>query len=307
MATPFDWDLLRSFLAVARSGKLTAAARRLRVDHSTLSRRIAALETALKTRLFDKSLNGYTLTRDGERLLAEAERMESAVMAIQNDIAAGTSDVSGTVRIGTPDGFGTKYLAPRIGKLALQHPGLDIELVANPRAFSLSKREADIAIGLSPSGHGRLHTEKLSDYELGVYGAAELTEEFADIAEAADMQGRPFVSYIDDLIYTPELDYLPLIARSLTPRLKSSNLMAQAEAVASGAGLGVLPCFLADRDRRFRRVLPDKIRLVRSFHMSVHADMRALSRIRATLDFIRENVLQDREIFLPAGIQRKDG
>lgn len=301
MVKPFDWDLLRSFLAVARSGKLTLAARRLKIDHSTLSRRIAALETALKTRLFDKSLNGYTLTPDGERLLCEAERMESAVMAIQNDIAAGHSDVSGTVRIGTPDGFGTKYLAPRIGALAARHPGLDIELVANPRAFSLSKREADIAIGLSATGHGRLHTEKLSDYELGVYGASHRAADFADITEAADMQGRPFVSYIDDLIYTPELDYLPLIARALTPRLKSSNLIAQAEAVASGAGLGVLPCFLADYDPRFFRVLPQSVRLVRSLFMSVHADMRPLSRIRATLDFIRESVLEDRTVFLPIG------
>lgn len=299
MLKPFDWDLIRSFLGVARSGKLTAAARRLKVDHSTLSRRIATLETSLKTKLFDKSLNGYLLTLEGERLLVEAERIESIFIGIQNDIAAENTEVSGSVRIGTPDGFGTRFLAPRIGALAERHPHLDIELVATPRSFSLSRREADIAIGLSNPGSGRLYTSKLTDYELGVYGAAALGERWQDIGEAADLQGRPFVSYIDDLIYSPELDYLPLIARSLTPRLKSSNLNAQAEAIAAGAGLGVLPCFLADGDPRLVRVLGNQVRLVRTFFMSVHADMRNLARVKATTDFIFDISVQSKSIFMP--------
>ncbi|MBB4065938.1 LysR family transcriptional regulator [Gellertiella hungarica] len=299
MSKPFDWDLLRSFLAVARSGKLTLAARRLKVDHSTLSRRIAALETSLKAKLFDRSLNGYTLTLDGERLLAEAERIEAAVMTIQSEIAEESTAVSGTVRIGSPDGFGTCFLAPRIGALAERHPDLDIELVATPRSFSLSKREADIAIGLSNPGHARLYTLKLTDYELGVYGAAHRVRDWQDVAEAADLQRKPFVSYIDDLIYTPELDYLPLIARALTTRMKSSNLMAQAEAVAAGAGLAVLPCFLAEGDARFTRLLPDKLRLIRTFYMSVHEDTRKLARIKATMDFLVEAIRSAGQRFLP--------
>ena len=298
MLKPFDWDLLRSFLAVARSGKLTAAARRLKVDHSTLSRRIAALETSLKAKLFDKSLNGYTLTLDGERLLAEAERIEATVMGIQNEIAAESTEVSGSVRIGTPDGFGTSFLASRIGALSARHPHLEIELVAVPRSFSLSRREADIAIGLSNPGTGRLHSEKLTDYELGVFGAASRVSDWSHIRDAADLAGKPFVSYIDDLIYSPELDYLPLIARGITPRLKSSNLMAQAEAVASGAGLGVLPCFLANRDPRFVRILARDIRLIRTLFMTVHADMRNLARVKATTDFIRNSIQKEKQIFI---------
>lgn len=296
---PFDWDLLRSFLAVARSGKLTAAARRLKVDHSTLSRRIAALEASLNTTLFDKSLSGYALTADGERLLLQAERMESTVIGIQADLAAEQSEVSGSIRIGTPDGFGTRFLAPRIGALARRHPHLDIELVATPRSFSLSKREADIAIGLSNPGHQRLHTVKLTDYELGVYGASDLAEAWSAIGEAADLTAQPFVSYIDDLIYTPELDYLPLVARTLTPRIRSSNLIAQAEAIASGAGLGVLPCFLVEGDVRLTRVLPKKVRLVRSLYMSMPADLRTLARFRATADFILERTRAEQALFMP--------
>lgn len=298
MSKPFDWDLLRSFLAVARSGKLTLAAKRLKVDHSTLSRRILALETSLKAKLFDKSLNGYTLTLEGERLMAEAERVEAAVTTIQSEIAEESAGVSGTVRIGTPDGFGTCFLAPRIGVLAARHPDLDIELVANPRSFSLSRREADIAIGLSVPAHGRLHTVKLTDYELGLYGSAERSGDWDAIADLPDLSGQPFVSYIDDLIYTPELDYLPLISRALTTRIRSSNLLAQAEAIAAGAGLGVLPCFLAENDRRFVRVLQSRVRLIRTFYMSVHEDLRKLARLKATMDFLRETTAANRPVFI---------
>ena len=298
MLKPFDWDLLRSFLAVARSGKLTAAARRLKVDHSTLSRRIATLETSLRAKLFDKSLNGYTLTLEGERLLAQAERMEATVTAIQGEIAAESRAVSGTVRIGTPDGFGTSFLAPRIGELSARHPDLEIELVATPRSFSLSKREADIAVGLTDQAHGRLLTRKLTDYELGIYGAASRSRDWQAIGDAADLAAFPFISYIDDLIYAPELDYLPLVARGITPRIRSSNLMAQAEAIASGAGLGVLPCFLAGSDPRFVRLLPGKVRLIRTFYMSVHKDMSNLARLRATMDFLLDLTQREKEIFL---------
>lgn len=300
MSKPFDWDLLRSFLAVARTGKLTLAARRMKIDHSTLSRRILALETSLKAKLFDKSLNGYTLTLEGERLLVEAERMEAAVMTIQSEIAEESATVSGTVRIGSPDGFGTRFLAPRIGALAARHPDLDIELVANPRSFSLSRREADIAIGLSNPGHARLHTVKLTDYELGLYGAANRAVDWAAITDPVDLQTHPFVSYIDDLIYTPELDYLPLISRALTTRIRSSNLLAQSEAIAAGAGLGVLPCFLAEGDARFTRVLEARVSLIRTFYMSVHEDMRRLARLKATMEFLKEIIAGSSLLFLGA-------
>jgi DNA-binding transcriptional LysR family regulator len=299
MQKTIDWDLLRSFLAVARAGKLTVAARRLKINHATLSRRIQALETALDTKLFDRLLSGYVLTVQGERLLARAEDMESSVFGIQTDVASEGGDVSGTVRVGSPDGFGTAFLAPRIGALAEAHPDLDIELVAMPRSFSLSKREADIAIGLSPPQQGRLHARKLTDYELGVYGAASKSELWSAIHSADDFARHPFISYIDDLIFAPELDYLPTIARSIVPHIRSSSLIAQMEAAAAGAGLCVLPCFLAGRDARLVRILPEEVRLVRTFWMIIHSDMRSLPRISATSAFILRQVQQAGNLFLP--------
>lgn len=299
MSQDFDWDLLRSFLAVARSGKLTQAARKLRVDHSTLSRRIATLEGALRLRLFDKSLAGYQLTADGERLLVEAEAMESRALSIGETLPGREARVSGTVRIGAPDGFGSVFLAARIGALQAMHPALDIEIVATPRNFNLTKREADLAIGLSGATHARLYTRKLGDYTLGLYAARDKPALFSGLATPQDLAGRPFVSYIDDLIHAPELDYLPGIGQDIQPRLRSSNLIAQWQATAAGAGLCVLPAFLADPDPRLVRVLPETIGLSRSFWLSVHADMRDLARIRVTADFIAACVAAERRLFLP--------
>lgn len=301
MEDAFDWDLLRSFLAVARAGKLTAAARRLKIDHSTLSRRISALEASLDTKLFNRQLSGYTLTLQGEKLLARTEEMESSVVGIQNDVAPENTQVSGVVRIGSPDGFGTSFLAPRIGELAGLHPNLDIELVAMPRSFSLSKREADIAIGLSQPSYGRLYARKLTDYELGIYTARDIGTIRADVGKVEDLSRHPFISYIDDLIFAPELDYIPSISKAIAPRLRSSSLIAQLEAAAAGACIAVLPCFLAHLDSRLIRLLPDDVRLTRTFWMIVHSDMRDLARIRATMEFIAERVHRVRNLFLPSG------
>lgn len=299
MNKSLDWDLLRSFLAVARAGKLTEAARRLKVDHSTLSRRISTLEGSLDAKLFERSLSGYALTLQGERLLSRAEAVESSMAHIQSDIAREDSEVSGAVRIGSPDGFGTAFLAPRIGQLTAIHPDLDIELVATPRSFSLSKREADIAIGLSRPAYGRLHARKLTDYELGIYAARDRRDLWRDLGKPDDLAEQPFISYIEDLIFAPELDYVPLISKAITPRIRSSNLVAQMQATAAGAGICVLPCFLADSDERLIRVLPREVRLTRTFWMIVHSDMRDLARIRTAAEFIAESVRKSAGLFVP--------
>ena len=129
MDKTLDWDHLRTFLAVARTGKLTTAARRLKVTHSTLSRHVAALEASLNTRLFERTLSGYALTAQGERLLRHAEEVEATFLRIQAEAFDERSDVSGSVRIGTPDGVGAAILAPNIGQLTAKHPDLLVEIV----------------------------------------------------------------------------------------------------------------------------------------------------------------------------------
>ena len=282
----FDWDDLRFFLAVARSGRLTAAARRLGADHATVSRRITSLEESLKAKLFERRPQGYALTGHGEQLLAKAESMETEALAIQSEIGGADMALSGTVRIGAPDGFGSTFLASRFAGLAKAYPGLELQLIAMPRLLSLSKREADVAITLAPPKEGKVVARKLCDYRLGLYAAQDYLDANPPITAHEDLFGHRIVGYIDDLIFTPELDYLDEVAKGLRAHIQSSSVLAQMNAVAAGAGIGVIHHFMAVDEPRLVPVLPESVSITRSFWLLVHADLKDVARVRAVVDFI---------------------
>jgi len=188
----FDWDCLQAFLAVARAGRLTVAAQQMGVDHSTLSRRVASLEASIGVQLFERRSVGFLLTPEGERLMTDAEAMESLALRINARLGDPSVGLTGTVRVGTPEGFGTYFLAPRIAKITAMHPDLEIELVANPRMFSLSKREADIAVTMTRPSQGRVHAHKLNDYALGVYASPQYLDTHAPITTFQDIFNHPW-------------------------------------------------------------------------------------------------------------------
>lgn len=286
MSNDFNWNDLRSFLAVARAGKLTAAARNIGIDHSTLSRRISALESALRVQLFERRSLGYTLTNAGEELLQESRAMESMALALQARVSNTDLGLTGAVRIGSPEGFGTYFLAPHLGALSSDHPDLEIELVANPRSFSLSKREADVAVTMSMPDHGRLLARKLTDYELGLYASKRYLELNGPVLSPADLEHHHMVGYIDDLLASPELDYLSEVSKVHDPRVRISNILTQSAAVVGSVGVGVLPYFIARTQPSLVRLLPDTIKIIRSYWLVTHEDVRDLARVRATMDFI---------------------
>ena len=293
----FDWNDLRAFLAVSRSGRLTAAAARLGVDHSTLSRRIGALEHALKAKLFDRSPTGYTLSEPGRRLLPMAEEMERLAIGAGESVGGSATAVEGTVRIGSPEGFGSYFLAPRIAALNARHPQLTVQLVAASAVFSLARRDADIVISVSRPPAGRLQVSKLIDYDLGLYAAASYLGEAATIRSCDDLKGHRFVSYIGELLHFPELDFLQHVAPDGATSVESSNLLAQLRATLAGAGLCVLPAFLAGEEQGLVRVLPDEVSLTRSLWLIVHQDLAELARIKAVVRFIKDEVAAARSAF----------
>ena len=293
----FNWNDLRAFLAVARTARLTTAAARLGMDHTTVGRRIAALETGLGARLFDRSPQGYALTPHGERLMPTAERIESLALTAAADLGEADQAVTGVVRIGAPEGFGSYVLAPLMAPLAERHPGLDIQLVAISGVLSLSKREADIAVTLSTPREGRLVSRKLTDYGLSLYAAPAYLDARPPIRTRADMAGQRFVGYIEDLLYSPELDYMQAPDVDIHVSVQSSNLIAQLQATLAGAGLCVLPDFIAAKQPGLVRVLPDAVHLERSLWLVVHADLKNLARIRVVTDMIAASVRADRDLF----------
>ncbi|MDP9415756.1 MAG: LysR family transcriptional regulator [Pseudomonadota bacterium] len=286
----FDWNDLRSFLAIARSGRLTAAAARLQVDHTTLSRRLAALEHALKAKLFERSPSGYTLTEQGLKLLPTAEEIERLALSAQERVGGTAASVAGTVRIGSPEGFGSYFLAPRIARLRDRFPQLAVQLVAASAVFSLAKRDADIVISVSRPPAGRLLVSKLIDYDLGLYAARSYLDAHPRLSGTDALSSHRFVSYIGDLLTFPELDFLQHVAPGGATSLESSNLVAQLRATLAGAGLCVLPAFLAREESGLSRVLAQEVSLTRSFWLSVHQDLSELARIKVVVRFIKEEV-----------------
>ena len=297
----FDWNDLQAFLAVARTGRLTAAAAQLGADHTTVGRRITALEKALKAKLFDRSPTGYGLTEHGERLLPRAEAMESLALSAQGEVGEADLSVSGAVRIGAPEGFGSYFLAPRLAALSERHPELELQIVAMPGVLSLSKREADVAVALSRPREGRLAARKLTDYRLGLYAAPAYLEGRAPITTRRQLGGHRFVGYIEELLYAPELDYLQAPDVEIRAQLKSSNLIAQLRATLAGAGLCVLPEFIAAQEPGLVQVLPDKVCLIRALWLVTHADLRELARVKTVTEFITEAVRAERTLFLGEG------
>jgi DNA-binding transcriptional LysR family regulator len=283
-----DSEQLRVFLAIVREGTTVAAARRLGIDHSTASRRLSGLEQALGTRLFDRSPRGLAPTAAAAALVGHAERIESELIAAMSSAAGRDTVASGTVRLATPEMFGTYLVAPNIAELAIRHPDLTIELAPESRSISLSKREADIAIMLRPPPKGRLVARKLADYRLGLYATSAYLERAPKIASRADVREHGFVSYIEELIEYPELRSLDQILPGTRAVFRSTSSAAQQAAVAAGIGLGLLHLFAAEQDPRLVRILPDEVEVQRSYWLVVHADLRRLPRIRAAIDFLEQ-------------------
>ncbi len=198
------------------------------------------------------------------------------------------------MRLATPEAFGAHIVAPAAARLHALNPDLQLELVPAARSVNLSRREADIAIGLSRPEQGRLVSRKLADYRLGLYASHDYLAHAGEPQGLEDLRRRPLVWYIDELIDMPELRYLDQVAQDGRTAFRSSSIAAQHMAVASGLGLGVLHVFPADRDERLRRVLPDAVALTRSYWLTVHSDSQRIGRIRAVIDFLQTLVAEQR-------------
>jgi DNA-binding transcriptional LysR family regulator len=292
-----EWSHLQTLLILARTQRLATAGRRLRVDHSTVSRHIASLEEAFAVRLFDRRDDGFWLTPEGERLFQVAEQMESLMMDVQSDIVGKDLQLSGTVRIGVPDGLGVGFLAPRLALFAASQPGLEIELVAISRIFNLSKREADIAITLTRPAKGRLIGQKLLDYSLQLYATRSYLDAHPPIEKTADLLDQTVITFIEDLNPISQLNFLDEIHRSIHPSFTSSTIVCQMEAILAGAGVGVLPRFMAASHPELVCVLPEAVRIKRTFWLCVHADLQRLTRIRMIRDFIVQQMRSAAPLF----------
>jgi DNA-binding transcriptional LysR family regulator len=288
-----QWDDLKIFLAVARSESLSAAGRVLKVDPATVGRRIARLEEGLGTPLFAKSPQGYAMTDAGQRLLTHAERAEAAMGAAVEELAGQAGALSGQIRIGAPDGC-ANFLLPQVcAAIMADNPDLEVQIVALPRVFNLSKREADMAIGVSPPAAGRLTVQKITDYRLHLAASRRYLRRHPAINTLEDLQGHRMVGYIPDMIFDKELDYLTGIGVERVA-LASNSVSVQFNWIRQGGGVGIVHDFAIPSAKGLVRLLTDQVSLTRSFYLIRHADDRRMDRLNrfaaALADGIRREV-----------------
>jgi DNA-binding transcriptional LysR family regulator len=284
-----NWDDVRLFLAVARSGQILSASRRLGINHATLGRRLTALEADMKTQLLTRRTTGCELTPQGQALYATAERMETEMLAVQAATGAGDAAIAGTVRIGAPDGLGVAVLAPHLGGLTERHPQLKLQLVPVPRSFSLSQREADIAITIERPEQGRLISAKLTDYTLGLYASRDYLDKRGRPKMVEDLRQHARIGYVEDLIFSPSLNFTGEVMRDWDAGFEISSAIGQVQAVRAGAGIAILHDYIARQDRELERLLPE-IRLRRSYWTTYHESMRDLPRMRTVIAYLQEVV-----------------
>ena len=273
-----DWDDLRVFLAVARGESLSSAGRVLRLDPATVGRRIARLEEALGARLFAKSPQGYWLSDEGQRVLEQALRAEQAMAEVGGALPSQPGALTGTLRIGAPDGC-ANYLLPQVlAAICDENPGLEVQIVALPRVFNLSKREADMAIAVSRPRAGRLLVQKIADYRLHLAATPTCLARRPPVRGLEDLLQHRVIGYIPDMIFDRELDYLAEIgARKLG--MASNSVSVQFNLIRIGAGVGMVHDFARHAAPDLVSVLADQVSLQRSFYLIRPEDDRKVDRL----------------------------
>lgn len=280
-----DWDDLRSFLAIAREGTLSAAARRLGVRQSTMGRRLAALETRAGVRLLERTPRGFRLTAAGEAARTEVERMEAAALAAERAVSGRDVRLEGMVRLTTVADFASAVLMPALCDLASRYPGIVVELIADDRTFSLAAREADLAIRLARPRGQSLLGRRIGTVSFGLYASeAYLAAHRAPALPGSAGEGHRLILSRDETGAYPELDALAAMAPKAVVALRTDSRVSQLAAVRAGLGIAVLGHHVAvgaGLTRLDSPPLPE-----REIWLVQHEDTRDVPRIRAVADAV---------------------
>lgn len=280
-----EWDDVRYFLAVHRARSLSAAARTLSVNQSTVGRRIAALEASLDARLFFQTPDGYLLAPAGERMLPRVERMEDEALAIARELSGEDCALTGALRLTAPDAFGARVVTPLLARFHAKYPDIELELVADNRALSLSKREADLALRVGRPKETSLVVRRVADFGCGLYASTAYLEARGR-PRGLDFSGHDFIGV--DQGAGPERDWLLQHSRRGRIVFTCNATLAQVEATREGMGLSVLPCYVGDPEPELVRLLPPSEVVMRAVWLVLHRDLQHAARVRACADFLVE-------------------
>lgn len=287
-----DWDDMRIFLALARAESLGRAGQTLRMDAATVSRRIARLEEGLGRRLFTRSHQGYSLTDEGSRLLPHAQEAENAMAAATKAAVEERHGLNGQIRVGAPDGCANYLLPQVISQICKDNPALDVQIIALPRVFNLSRREADMAIGVSAPQAGKLSVQKISEYRLHLAASEAYLAQHPPITSLEDLRAHRIIGYIPDMIFDSELDYLNSLALDRVT-IASNSVAVQFNLLRHAAGVGVVHDFALPSAPDLVRILPEKFSLRRSFYLIRHLDDRRVGRLNRFAEQLNREIRRE--------------
>ena len=283
----FNWEDARYFLAVARSGTLGRAAEQLNVSTITLSRHLSYLQQRTGSALFVRHSKGLTLTDEGGRLMEYLERAEAEIEAAGEIFGSDSSSVTGTVRIAAPEGFAIRVLTPKLRLLSELHPDLRVEIVPQSRGFSLSRREADIAVMVGKPSEPKLDAQRLGSYSLGLFASQEYLDRWGTPASIEELGAHRLVGYVEDLLFSEKLNIPKAVFNGWQSQTAIYSPIGQVEAVKAGLGIGMLHRFLLAPDHNLVHLLPEADR-EREFYLVYHQSTERIPRIRAAIDFLSQ-------------------
>lgn len=282
-----DWEDFRYFVGLARHGSLSATARILRVNHATVARRVASLETRLGRSLFDRRADGYALTAEGKAVLDEAQAMEEAALSVLRRLDTGT-ELSGLVRLTAARVLAEGFLVERLGDLHRRYPALDIELISDARVISLARREADIALRLGSPGDSELVGRRVARIAFGFYASPAWRDNHAK------GQAHQLIGFDEQSDFIFEAAWLARQFPAARFVFRSNSQMSQAAAARAGFGVALLPRYLAINDPGLVKVSLGQRLPEREAWLLVRRDLVKVPRIRAVADYLAALFRRDR-------------
>ncbi len=299
-AVPNPDDLL-VLLAVARTGLFTTAAETLGLNHTTVSRRIAALEKDLGGRTLARTVGGWELTDLGRKAVRAAEDVETAVATIHEGEVE-TGRITGVVRISATDGFSAFIIAPAVAQLRRKHPNLSVEIVNVTRRALQHRSGLDLEVVVGEPQVHRAEAIRLGDYTLGMYASRRYLDECGTPSGVKELSAHGLVYFVDSMLQVDDLDAPRRLVPGMPDALSSTNVFVQVEATRAGAGIGFLPCFMADPHPDLVRLLPRDFAERLPYWMVLRPDSLRQPAVAAVADALRRRTVDVEDALL--GIER---
>ena len=292
-------DDFRYLSAIARTGTRRSAALDLGVDHTTVSRRIHALEKILGVRLIGRGAVGWELTDIGRAVADRARAIEETLQeAVEAAVGNPGSTLRGRVRVTAPDGFGTLIVAPALARLRMRHRDLSVELLTATRQMNLQQSGFDVAIAVGATVNSRLVSETICTYSMGIYATTEYLEQYGAPSSVDEVRDHPIIFFVDSLLQVGDLDlerHLP----GATASFMSTNIFAHVEATRAGGGIGLLPAFMANQHPELVRLLPKEVDVHLTFSLAARRESLTNPTVRAVRDAIHAEAARRRTDLLP--------